>query len=179
MNKNIIFLALLAAAVLLVCIRGESAQLVGNCPDKVALAKITRLNDSWDLEFIKKSKVLSKEPFTNIGGWVPGLTSVQYKIKKRKVIAVPRITANSCEASATLDYWYLLPDYVIGLEKNDHLFAYQILAQLLSGPKLDSPRLGAKMNFFFYDTQGKGKFDMVDVVPAGKRIEVPNWVQHK
>jgi len=178
--RNILgFLALTVLALSCDSGRAQSAATVDCNQPPLTIFVLTKQDDGWDVAFAKTAKVTKTGPFRISNGKEikdSGLTAVVYEVSKQ-VIAVPKIEVNPCNKTGTIGYWYLIPTLVLGLEKNGHLFAYHVSAELSGGATLDSGVLGANMHVMFYDMEGRGVFSLVKISSGVGLPFVPDWVE--
>ena len=116
---------------------GQSVASSHDCTQAPLIVSVlTKPDEGWDVAFAKKAKVIKKGPFMIQEGQNlkdSGLTVVVHEVKKQ-VIVLPKIEVNACDKTGTIRNWYLIPTQVLGLEKNGHLFAYQVAVELSGLP---------------------------------------------
>jgi hypothetical protein len=172
-------IAILLAAVGLVWpsfARSQSPSSSTDCQqDVIRIVRLEKLDGGWDLNFIDKAKVIKQGPYKG-DGQNTGFTSVQYRVRKQ-VIALPEVRVNSCDRTALMSTFYFVPASVLGIKKDDRVFAYIAFGTLVRGPKLNSGGIGASMNVIFYDMHKTGKFDAVQIAAPFGLPFVPGWVK--
>jgi hypothetical protein len=142
----------------------------------VSIPFLTKFGDGWDTSFVEHSKLIREGRFIVSDGQDSGLTLIEYQ-PKRQVITLPHIEVNPCDHTGSIREWHLLPKQVIGFKKNGHLFAYQILGQMVAGVSADSQVIASNTYVIFYDMHGDGIFDSVRLGAGTGMPIIPDWVK--
>jgi hypothetical protein len=147
------------------------------CVSKLKNVTVLDTVDGWRMDFLDKSTILSTRIFPPSDANSVETILMGYKVKKI-VITIPHIQFDSCDESAVLSYWYILPESAVGFQSRGRTFAYLIAGQLVSGSGAGYSYAGGKMNLLFTDTHGDGKFNKIHLGEGvGLLPNVPAWAR--
>lgn len=150
----------------------------------VRQVEATRVNnqDGWDIPMIKQNSKVKKVKTERVTyPETPSFTVERtiyqpQKPKKKKDLnlqKLPFFTINGQELH--IEQAQLMVTKIVRYSVGGKIFCYHVVASHLDGTPYEI-YLGEEYSFFFFDTDGDGKFETLEYALGFMRNQIPKWV---